>query len=190
MAARQRRLDLGLAFEQPVEGGVELVLVDGRQAERDAQAGGGGRRIERLGRGQLRDRADQAYDDHGDDEIAAAIAGRSQHPVEADPAQRAERRRDVAVRQRPFDGDGGLARRPDGAALEQRPQSLDPLTRPVAEVEQGPLLDLVTLAIALAQEDGRRRAAVGDRLDIHGRSYRPGPNRCNHKINIYMATPL
>jgi hypothetical protein len=38
-----------LALMQPIERGVEFVLVDLAEAEFDAEAGGGGRRIERLG---------------------------------------------------------------------------------------------------------------------------------------------
>src|SRR5205807_8858198 len=39
---------------------------------------------------------------------------------------------------------------------------------PVGEVQQRALLDLASLAVALAQQDGRGRVAIGDRFDIHG----------------------
>src|ERR1700749_2602150 len=60
------------------------------------------------------------------------------------------------------------ARRHNHAALEQGAQSLDPLARPIGQVQQGPLLDLAILAVGLAQQDGRRRIAVRDALDVHG----------------------
>ena len=74
----------------------------------------------------------------------------------------------MAVRQRPFDGDGVLAGRQHDAALEQRAQALDQGRRPIAEIEQGALLDLSVDAIAFAQQDGGRRIAVGHGLDVHG----------------------
>jgi hypothetical protein len=45
----------------------------------------------------------------------------------------------------------------------------DPLVRPVGEVQERALLDLAGLAVALAQQDSRRRVAIGDRFDIHGK---------------------
>src|SRR5208282_5831988 len=47
MALGQSGLDRRLAHRQPVEGGVELLLVDGTEAELGAEAGGGGLRRER-----------------------------------------------------------------------------------------------------------------------------------------------
>ena len=64
----------------------------------------------------------------------------------------------------------------------------DPLVRPVGEVQQGALLDLARLAIALAQQDGRGRAAIGDRFDIHGSIIATASIRAI-KIRLdYMAT--
>jgi hypothetical protein len=45
----ERGLDRALTFEQPIERRIQFVLVDIAEAEFDAEAGGGGRRIERLG---------------------------------------------------------------------------------------------------------------------------------------------
>src|SRR3954462_9122964 len=50
--------------------------------------------------------------------------------------------------------------RDDGAALEQGLEALEEFGRPVSEVEEGALLDLSALAVGLAQQDGRGRAAV------------------------------
>ena len=54
MATCQRGFDLRLAFEQPVQRRVELVLVHRPQTEYFAQAAGGGDRVEGLGGGQFR----------------------------------------------------------------------------------------------------------------------------------------
>src|SRR4051794_20777609 len=75
----------------------------------------------------------------------------------------------MAVRQRPAEGEdlrGGRGRN-DGSALEKGLEALEEVGRPVGEVEEGALLDLPALAVGLAQQDGRGRAAVGDELDLH-----------------------
>ena len=54
------------------------------------------------------------------------------------------------------------------AAFEQCLEAGDPLVRPVGEVQERALLDLASLAEALAQQDGRGRVAIGDGFDIHG----------------------
>src|SRR5215207_4335886 len=61
---------------------------------------------------------------------------------------------------------GGRGRN-DGSALEQGLEALKETGGPVCEVAEGAFLDLSALAIGLAQEDGRRRATVGDHLDEH-----------------------
>ena len=106
---------------------------------------------------------------HGNDEVAAAVAVRSEDAVEPDLAQRAEDGGDVTVRQRAVNGEhlrGGRGRN-DGSALEQGLEALKETGGPVGEVAQRAFLDLSALAIGLAQEDGRRRAAVRDHLDEH-----------------------
>ena len=57
VALGQRGLDRALALEEKIERGVELVLADVAQGQLDAEAGGGGDRIERLGGGELGGRA-------------------------------------------------------------------------------------------------------------------------------------
>ena len=73
MALGERGLDRALALVQPVERGVEFVLVDLAQGQFDAEARGGGGRIERLGGGELGGRRDDAADDHGQDQIARPV---------------------------------------------------------------------------------------------------------------------
>ena len=103
---------------QPIQRGVELVLVDHAEAEHRAEAGGGARRTERTGGSELRGGIKDTADDQRKHEIAAAVAGRTKQVVEADPARTAEDGGDVAMRQRAFDADGFLRRRDDDAALE------------------------------------------------------------------------
>src|SRR5689334_11261990 len=42
-------------------------------------------------------------------------------------------------------------------------------SRSAGEVGEGPVLGLATLPVALAQQDGRRRASIGNDRDIHAR---------------------
>ena len=60
--------------------------------------------------------------------------------------------------------------------------------RPVGEVQQRALLDLGSLAVALAQQDSRGRAAIGDRFDIHGNIIAMAPHLDNGNPPNYMAT--
>ncbi len=105
MAAGQRRLNGGLAHRQPVEGAIEFLLVDRPQAEFGAETGGGGVGRERARRRELRARIEHPADDERQDEIPAAAAGGPDEPVESDLAGGAERRGDMAVRQRADDAD-------------------------------------------------------------------------------------
>ena len=113
------------------------------------------------------ERREHPADDEGEDEVAAAVAGGTDEPVEPDLAGGAEGGGDMAVRQRAHDAD----RRP--VARQTTPpfsSALKPAIarRPVGQIEEGALLDLAGLAIALAQQDRGRRIAVGDGLDVHG----------------------
>ena len=62
----------------------------------------------------------------------------------------------------------GLAGRQRRSAFEDDAQPFHLLRGPGGEVEQGALFDLAAVAIALAQQYGWRRIAVGDGLDVHG----------------------
>ncbi len=175
MALGEGRLDRRLADCQPIECAIELVLVDHPETELLAKAGARSVRRQRTGGGKFGTRIEDAADHEGQDEVAAAIApglrrGRlgAKQPIEADLTRHAERSVDMTMRQRADDGDGILFLGDDSAAFEQRLEAGDPLVRPVGEVQERALLDLAGLAIALAQQDGRGRAAIGDGFDIHG----------------------
>ena len=168
MALGQRGLDGGLALQQPVQRGVEFVLVDLAEAEHFAEARGGGGGRQRTGGGELGGGIEDPADQQGEDEIAAAIAVGAEDTVEADLAGGAERGGDVAVRQAAGDGEGVALGGDDGAALEHAAQAFDVGRGPVGQIAQGALTDLAVLAVALAQQDGGRRVPVRDGFDIHG----------------------
>jgi len=188
MLAGERLLDRLLALAEPVDGGIEFILVDRTKAENVAEAGRRGGRIEHAGGGQLGGRRNQAGHDHGDDEIAEAVAGGTEDAIEADVAQRAEHGGDMAVRQGAPHDDALPVGRRGGAALEQCAQSLDELARPIREIGDGALLDLCAIPIALAQQDRGRRIPVGDGFDIHGFNITQKNHIINNNIIIYMAT--
>src|SRR6185295_10312245 len=115
----------------------------------------------------------------------------------ADVAQRAQHRRDMAVRQRAAHDDAFLIDRRHLAALEQGAQPFDDLGRPIGQVGDGALLDLVGVAIALAQQDRGRRISVGDRFDIHGTTVPRSPQNSKsispftwlHFLAIFRKAP-
>ena len=68
---------------------------------------------------------EDAPDQQGEDEIAAAVAVGAEQAVEADLAGGAERGGDMAVRQAAGDGEGVVLGGDDGAALEHAAQAFD-----------------------------------------------------------------
>jgi hypothetical protein len=88
------------------------------------------------------------------------------------------------MRQRAFDRQSLLAGWNDDAALQDAAQALDMLRRPVRQIEQRALADALAVPIALAQEDGGRRPAVGDGLDIHGGMISQPPEKSTIMMTI------
>src|SRR5208337_3726775 len=76
------------------------------------------------------------------------------------------------------------------AALQYAAQALDVFGRPTREIEQRALADDLAVPIALSQEDGGRRPAVGDCLDVHGANISRRSSEINDNSAIYMATFL
>jgi hypothetical protein len=93
----QRGLDGSLARQQPVERGVEFVVIDRAETERFTKAGGRRGWRQRPGGGEFGDGVEDTADQQGEDEVAAAVAVRAEYAVKTDLARRAERGGDVAM---------------------------------------------------------------------------------------------
>jgi hypothetical protein len=74
----------------------------------------------------------------------------------------------MAMRQAANDRERIPAGGDDGAAFKHTAQAFDVGGGPVREVADRALTNLAILALALAQEDGRRRVPVGNGFNIHG----------------------
>src|SRR5689334_8225404 len=188
MAPGQGSLDCRLALMQPVERGIELILVDLAKAERFAQAGGGGGRRKHARRRHLGDRIEDAPDQQRDDEVAAAVALGAEQTVEADLTGGAEGSGDMAMGEAAGDGEGIAFGGDDRATFEHTAQAFDMGCGPVGEVAQRAFAHLAALAVALAQQDGGGRVPVRDGFDIHGRSRIDLAARYKSQMRYYMAT--
>jgi hypothetical protein len=188
MAFGQDGFDGRLSYQQPVKGGVEFVVIDIAEAERFAEAGGRGGGRKGACRGELGHRVENAADQHGEDEVAAAIAVGAEDALEADLTGEADGCCDVAMRQTANDGKSVLPGGNDGAALEHATQAFDMGGGPVREVAQGALTKPAVLAIGLAQENGGRRIPVRDGSDIHGQCEIDSSLRYASQVGEYMAT--
>ena len=94
---------------------------------------------------------------------------RSRVLCRADLPQDAEHGRDVTVGQRALDLEVFLERFVAGmAAFEEGTQALDDFWATLGKIGQGAFFDPAeVIAVGLAQEDGGRRIAIGDDVEIH-----------------------
>jgi hypothetical protein len=115
------------------------------------------------------------------------MAGGTEETIEADGLERAEDGGDMAVGQRPLDGEDRLILGNDGAALERGPEAFDEFGRPVGEIEERAFLDLAVVAIGFAQQDGGRRVTVRNGFDVQGRIIQEFTINKRGNITIYMA---
>jgi hypothetical protein len=116
--------------------------------------------------------------------------GRTTAPNPNRAPRRTEYRSDVTMGQCALDGKHRGGRLRGHAALEQDTEVLDELWVPVREVGQRALDDVAVLAIALAQQDGWRRSAVGDGLDVTAYIAAVERRIPGRKNPNYMATLL
>src|SRR5713101_3193593 len=72
------------------------------------------------------------------------------------------------MRQAAQDAQRLLIRRGHRLVAQHPPQRLDLRRRPIRQIGQRALLDLVAVAIAFAQQDRGWRIAIGNALDVHG----------------------
>ena len=168
MFAGQPFLHFRLTDEQPVERFVKLRSRHRPKPQNPPCAGASCWLIQHSRRGELRGGGDDPVDDHCQNEVARPVAFGAEDPVEACAADRAQDGGDMAVGQRPCNGEGILAGRHRRSAFEDDAQPFHLLRRPAGKIEQGALFDLAAVARALAQKHGRGRIAIGDGLDIHG----------------------
>ncbi len=125
-------------------------------------------RAQRTGGGELGCGVDDATDQKGEDQVAAAIAAGAENAVEADVARGAERSGDMAVRQAADHAEGVMLGGDDRAALEDAAKTLDVGGGPVGQIAQCALTHLAAFAIALAQQDRGGRVPIRNGFDVHG----------------------
>ena len=166
MLCGQALLDGILAFAQPVHGSVQLVLVDRVQIQHVGQRIAQGVGVQGASGGELGSGTEDAREDQSEGQIARARTATEQ-AIEADRASEAAYGGDVAVGLGAHDVERIVEGGDGEAALEQDAQTFDDMCGPLGEVGEGALLDLAVLAVGLAEQDGRRGRAVGDRLDVH-----------------------
>jgi hypothetical protein len=157
-----------LTLQQPVQRGVEFVLVDFAEVEHLAEARGGRGGRQRTSGGEFGCGLEDPADEQRKQEVAAAIAVGAKDTVKTNPTGSAESGGDVTVRKAAGDGESVALGGDDDAAFEHTAQALDVGSGPVGQIAEGALTDLAVLTVALAQEDGGGRVPVGDGLDIHG----------------------
>src|SRR5262249_17298639 len=75
-------------------------------------------------------------------------------------------------------------------ALQERAKTFDQLGGPGGEIGQGALSDPAILAKALAQQDGRGRAAIGDRFNVHGATSSTSRSRRKAKFDVLHGYTL
>jgi hypothetical protein len=95
----------------------------------------------------------------------------------------------VSVRQASQHGEGVALGGDDGAALENAAQSFNVSEGPIRKIAQRALKHPAVLAVALAQQNGRRRVPVRDGFDIHAATSAQATGEYKCQILDYMATP-
>ena len=125
MLPRQFALDALLACEQPVHGGIQVVLVQRPQPERLGQGVVGASGGQAAGGGQCGPRLQHAGHDQGQHALALRRGLRGDEAVEAKTLERAEHGRDGAMGARVDDVESLVEARHGGAALEPEAQAGD-----------------------------------------------------------------
>src|SRR5467141_3409230 len=99
------------------------------------------------------------------------------------------------MRQAAQDAQRLLIRRGHRLVAQHPAQRLDLRRWPIGQIGERALLDLVAVAIAFAQQDRRRRIAIGNALDVHGELESSQVRHVKRTIAItwaqkYLATRL
>jgi hypothetical protein len=91
----------------------------------------------------------------------------SQESIEAQRAKGAEHGGHMTVRKRARDEEH-IGGRNQSLALEEAAQAVDLSWRSVREIGNGALENFGAIADGFAEQDGRRRVAIGNPLHVHG----------------------
>ena len=153
MALGQALFDTALAANQPIHGGVQLVLVDGLQGQHLAEGGDGALGVQAASGGELGAGVDDASDDHGDDQGAHAAGGARDEGMQAELLEGAEDGGDMAVGEAAPAGEGGFGI-DQGLALESSADEIDDVVWEMGDVAESFVLDLAVEAEGSAEEMG------------------------------------
>ena len=159
---RKFLLYLHLPGEEPIKGIVELLLI----GVDDGELLGKGCGMPEPCRRQLGRGVDEPLRNHGDDEITLPASLGGEERIEADRMDRPEDGLDMAVGQGTFDPER-LFRADQELSPQEPPEGIDLLARPVGEIGERPLTDLLAFPPRFPQENRRPRATVGDPFDMH-----------------------
>jgi hypothetical protein len=144
--------------------------------------------MERPGGSQFGAGIQNTGGDHRHAEITRTAGRRVKDGVQTELAEGADHSSDMAVGKRPQDLERVGWRGNGGSAFENLAQRGDLLGRPVGDIGESAVVNFAVFAEGLAQQDGGRRAAVGDDRHVHvdmiARIIRNGKGI----IIIYMTT--
>jgi hypothetical protein len=174
MPLGQLGLDRLLAVEQPVHGGIELVLGGLSDAQFLGQGG-----VEPVpGVGQLGTGEQETFDDHGGHQVASPRRLGGDESFQSQLADHRQDGVDMAVRGRACDADG-LGRGDEGLALEGPLDDLDEMVWEMGEVAEGLMGDGLSLADGPSEQMGDVGLALVDPL---GRSHMDGAGSGWHAV--------
>ena len=166
MALGQGCLDFGLRLAKEIERGVKLVLVHSPQLQHRPQRMRRGCFAQLTRRCQLGRGLDDPRHDHGQRQLREPWRETPQELVEAELLRHAQHGGHMAMRQRALDPKLLLGY--DGRLALQHPAERVYLgVRPIGEIGERARLHLAAVAIALAQQNGRRGGAVGHPCHVH-----------------------
>ena len=167
MSLGQASLNGLLAFQEPVHGRIQMVLVGLSKLQGLRQRVPCGVLGQGSGRGQLRHRPQDSGRNQRHHPLALRAGSGRKDALQAQLAHGAEHRGDMTVGLGADDVEGVLGA-DQGVALEQSAQGFDFGTGPVGEVGEGTFADALAFAPAFAEQDGGRGVPVGDDFHIHG----------------------
>jgi hypothetical protein len=189
MTACEAVFDEALFAAEPVEGGVDLARGDAAEAKHFAQrvAGGGG--VEHPGGGQFGGRIEQPGDDQSQRQVAPPLGGTAgQQIVETDAPGDGQRAKDVAMWEGAADFETVVADGSQFVATQQGAEQFDPLAGPIGQIGQCAVLGLAGFAVAFPEQDGGRRASVGDGCTYMLEGDQTESRRVNGFLSCYMTT--